>query len=43
MNYCVSKANMSPLTAVLKCPHDEGGYISDERVGEEETTAADGA
>ena len=34
---------MSTLTAVLKRPHDEGGYISNERVGEEEATAADSA
>jgi len=27
---------MSPITAVLKCPHDEGRDISNEREGEEE-------
>ena len=26
---CVSKANMSPSTAVLKCPHDEEVYLHD--------------
>jgi len=27
--FCVSKANMSPLTAVLKCPNDKEVYLHD--------------
>jgi hypothetical protein len=40
---CVSLMKMSPLTAVLKCPHYEKGYFNNESEGEAEAPSpADG-
>jgi hypothetical protein len=40
---CVSLTKMLPLTAVLKCPHYEKGYYSNESEGEAEAPSpADG-
>ncbi|HUV79943.1 MAG TPA: hypothetical protein VMW40_03850 [Candidatus Bathyarchaeia archaeon] len=36
MSACVSLMKMSPLTAVLKCPHYEKGYFNNESEREAE-------
>lgn len=33
---CVSNMKMSPLTAMLKCPHYEKGHFNNESAGEAE-------
>ena len=43
LNACVSLMKMSPLTAVLKCPHYEKGHYSNESEREAEVPSpADG-
>jgi len=36
---CISLMKMSPLTAVLKCPHYEKGHYSNESEGEAEVSS----